>query len=488
VRQLLTESLLLSLIGGVAGLLVTVWARDVLLAFYTVNSEGQRTYFSLDPDPRIFAFLLAVSVAAAIVFGLVPAVEASRPDVLPALRDEGSAGYVRSRLRDVLVVGQVALSLVLLVGAGLLVRSLASVYAGPGFDPRPIVLLRLRPSLVAQSAAQAKSFQEEVIRRLEVLPGVVSASPAFYPPLPGWDRHETDAWLPGQAAPSRGDPAFQSNYNIVGPRYLQTLGVSLIEGRDFDARDRLGSPDVAIANETLARHFWPGESAVGRTLMVNGRPTRIVGVARTAQYRAAGEPARPFLYVNYWQHRSIDREPVDSRTHVRVTGDARTMLPAIRREIVSVDPNVPISEDRPLTEWLDYSFLSVRAAGTLLACFSALALFLSAIGLYGVLASAVSQRTREIAIRMALGAGRSDVAKMVVRQGATLALIGTAIGLAAAFASARLLASFLYGIGEHDVFTTLAMPAILLMVALLASYLPARRATRVDPMAALRYE
>ncbi len=427
-------------------------------------------------------------MVAAAVFGLVPALQASRADLLPALKDDAPAGAFGSRLRGVLVIGQVALSLVLLVGAGLLVRSIASVYRGPGFDPHPIALLRLRPSLVAQTPAQAKAFQEEVIRRLEALPGVVSASPAFFPQLPGWDTNAIPVWLPGQPAPANRRSGFQASFNIVGPHFFKTLDVPMVEGRDFNAGDRRGTPDVVIVNDTLARHFWRGESALGRTLVANGQTYQVVGVARAAQYHNVMEAPRPYVYVNYWQRRSIDREPTDSRTHVRVAGDAMAMLPAIRREIAAVDPTVPIAEDRPLTEWLDYSFLPVRAAGTLLVCFSAIALFLSAIGLYGVLASAVSQRTREIAIRLALGAERGEVAKMVVRQGATLVGIGTAIGLTAAFASARLLTTFLYGVSQYDPLTAIAMPAVLMVVTLLASYLPARRAMRTDPMVALRYE
>ena len=374
----------------------------------------------------------------------------------------------------------------LLVGAGLLARSLAAVYRGPGFDPRPVALLRLRPSLVGQSAARAKAFQEQVIRRLEALPGVVAASPADMPPLPdwGWVR---PAWLPGREPADRAR-AIQVTGNIVGPHYFKTLGVPLLEGRDFESSDRPATPLVTIVDETLARQLWPDGGAAGQTLMLNGQAHRVVGIVRATRYRHAGEPLGPFAYTNFWQTPSIDRAPIDSRTHVRVAGDVRAMLPLIRREIAGIDPTVPISEDRPLTEWLDYSFLAVRAAGVMLGCFSALALFLSAIGLYGVVAATVSQRTREIAIRMALGAERDDVARLVVAHGATLAAIGTAIGLPAAWASSRWIASLLYGVDAFDPATTAVTALVLIGVALLASFLPARRALRVDPMVALRYE
>lgn len=295
-------------------------------------------------------------------------------------------------------------------------------------------------------------------------------------------------WLPGEPAPADSRSAFQASYNVVGPRFFKTLGVPILDGRDFDDRDRPGDVKVAIVNDTLARHYWPGRSAIGQTLMANGRTVQIVGVIRTAQYHLETETPKPYVYIDYWQSEAIGRDAVDSRTHVRVQGPASAMLPMIRREIAAIDPTVPISEDRPLTEWLDYSFLAVRAAGLSLVCFSGLALFLSAIGLYGVVAATVSQRTREIAIRMALGAERTDVARLVVRHGAALAAIGAAIGLPAAWVSARLITSLLYGVGAFDPMTTIVTPFVLIGVALLASYLPSRRALRVDPMTALRYE
>jgi putative ABC transport system permease protein len=487
VRQLLTESLLLSLAGGGAGLMVAFWVKDLLLTYYTVNSEGQRAYFNLDLDLPVLACTLAVSLVTSVVFGLAPAIRASCPDVVPALKDDSWSGPRRSRVRDGLVVAQIAVSLVLLIGAGLLIRSVAGVYRGPGFDSGHVVLLRLRPSLVAQSPEKAKSFQQEVIRRVKALPGIVEASPAFFPPLPGWDGNDIPVWLPGQAPPASRD-GYRAAYNFVGPGYFATLGVTLLDGRDFTAADRKGTPAVVIINETLAHHFWPGASAIGRTLVMGEQPCEIIGVVKTVQYRSAADQPRPFVYADFWQYSSIDTEAVDSRTHVRVVGDAAAMLPLIRREIAAVDPDVPISEDRPLTEWLDYTFRPVRAAGTLLGCFSALALLLSAIGLYAVLSSSVSQQTREIAIRMALGAERSDVARLVMRRGASLALVGVASGLVAGLASGTLVRSLLYGVGQTDAVAVSTAAAVLLAAALLACYLPARRAMRVDPMVVLRGE
>jgi predicted permease len=376
--------------------------------------------------------------------------------------------------------------MVLLVSAGLVLRSLRNVSRGQGFDPRPVVLLRLRPALVAYSPGKARAFQEEVVRRFENLPGVISASPAFYPPLP----HSGDtvpAWLPGQVPPEPGG-GFRVSSNSVGPRYFETLGVPLLEGRDFGPHDSKGTPAVIVVNETAARHLWPGRDAVGRSLMLSGRLCQVIGVIKDARFLNSPQPPSPFIYRDYWQQDAIDSEPIDSRMHVRVRGDSARVLQSLRSEIAAIDPNVPVSEDRPLTEWLDYRFLPLRAADSLLTSFAALALLLSAIGIYGILAFSVDRRRREFGIRMTLGAERRDVSKLVVRQGAGLALLGIAGGTVGALGAARTLTTLLYGIQVYDPVAMTVAPLILLGAALLASYVPARRATRVDPMVALRSE
>ena len=487
VQQLLTESLILALVGGAAGLLVLFWGKELLLAYYVVNSEGQRTYFTLDPDWRVVVFTVSLSLVTGLMFGVVPALQATRGDLLPSLRKDVAGSALAVRLRNGLVIAQVALSMVLMVGAGLMVRSLASIYRGPGYDPSHIVLLRLRPALIGQTPARAKAFQAEVIRKLDSLADVVSASPAFFPPLPGWDNNTRPVWLPGEE-PTTENSALQASHNIVGPRYFETLGIPMLAGRDFDDRDRRGSPTVVIVDETLARRFWPDSDAIGQTLIVRGTRSQIVGVVRAAQYLSGDKPSRPFVYEDFWQRPDIDTAPIDSRTHVRVRGDAATALASIRREIAAVDPDVPISEDRPLTEWLDYTFRTARAVRTLAVCFGVLALFLSAVGLYGVLSSAVGQQTREIGIRIALGADGRRVASAVVGHAMTLALSGCVIGILSALATGRLLANFLYGVSRHDLATIVAACATLLGVALAASMIPARRAATVDPMTTLRQE
>lgn len=485
-RQLITENLMLSLAGGALGLFVALWAKDVLRTFFAVDYAGRNTGLRLELDPLVLAAMLGLSVLTTFAFGLVPALRASRLDLVPALKGEGLAGERRPRPRDVLVVTQVTLCVVLLAGAGLLTRSLENVYLGPGFDPSKVVILRLRPTLAGYSMERAQQFQRAVHQRLQEMPGVLSATPARFPAV-GFDDNRTTAWLPGQA-PVRPEDGFRVAYNYVGPRYLETLGVALREGRDFDERDQHGSTPVIIVNETLARHLWPGTSCLDQTLVLDAVPYRVVGLAQDAQYHSIEEESVPFVYLNYWQDAQGDLFNAESRTHVRVAGDPAAMLPLIRKEIAKLDPNMPISEDYPLTQRLAFHFRKLRAATTLLACFGGLALLLSAIGLYGVLAFAVSQRTREIAVRMALGAQRQRVLALVLRQGTLLALVGTGLGLGLALALTRFLTSFLYGVQQTDPVTFLAAPLMLIAVALLACYLPARRASRVDPVVALRYE
>jgi len=486
VRQLLTESLILSLVGGALGLVVATWGIDLLAGFYTIGEEGGRIYVSIGLDPVVLAFTMALSVVTAIAFGLVSAPQASRPDLVVSLKGEVSSASPRSsRLRYALVSAQVAMSIVLLIGVGLLVMSVRNIYRGTGFDPTHLVSLRLRPSLVGYDVLKGWDFQQEAIRRLEALPGVVSASPATAPPIP-WGGADS-VWLPGQE-PSGPESAFVVGKNLVGPRYFETLGVAILRGREFNEHDKKGTPNVAIVNETLAEHFWSHGNALGKVLIAGGIPFQVVGVARDAQYHTSVAPPPAFIYLDYWQRDTTNGVSEDSRTLVRVSGSASPMLPVLRKTVAAVDPNVPIQEDRTLTEWLDISFRTVRMTSTFFTCFGALALFLSVVGLYGVLAFTVSQRTREFGIRMALGAEGSDVARMVMHQGIRLAMLGAAIGLVGAFGSARFLASYLYGVRPNNPVAFIAAAGVLMATAIIVSYIPARRATKVDPMVALRYE
>ena len=486
VRELMAESVLLALLGGALGIGVAVLGNRVILSFYRFNDAGMPTFFNLGLDPAVLGVTLAVTLATVLAFGLVPALRASRTDLLTTIKDEGqSPGAGRSRLRDALVVLQVALALVLAVDATLLVRSLRHIYQGEVFDPTRVVIVRLRPTLIGYAPDRAHAFQMEVNRRLEATPGIVSASPAAYPAI--WADNMIRVWAPGSPpADPRGATRFGTNR--VGPRFFKTLGVHLLAGREFDERDVAGAPAVAIVNQALADRFWPAANAIGQRLVVDSVDSEIVGVVPNLQYRLAGLPAAPFVYVSYWQGKLGDSRSTESRTHILVAGDPQAMIPQIRRVIASVDPDMPVSEDQSLVERLMYEFQPVRVAETLLVGFSALAVFLSAFGLYGILAFRVTQRTREIGVRMALGAGPGAVAMLVLRRSALLALIGVAIGVVAALTSVRLLKSVLYGVSSGDPLALASASLLMIGVAVAASYLPARRATRLDPLLALRHE
>jgi predicted permease len=291
--------------------------------------------------------------------------------------------------------------------------------------------------------------------------------------------------LPGQT-PQRAEDQLRVEYQEVAPRFCETLKIPVIEGREFNERDRPGAPRVVVVNETLARRLWPQGTALERTLILNDQLYQVVGVSKDAQLRNALEGPRTFIYLPTWQKEF--RHPIDARLLVRVAGDPQTMLPQLRRVVASVDPNVPISEDVPLTQQVNAVYNPVLLTSAVLSWAGALALFLSMLGLYGVLAFAVAERTREIGIRMALGAERRDVLRLVIAQGLRLAFTGVAIGLPAAYGATRLVKSLLYGVSATDAPTFIVIALSLMLVALMACWIPARRATKVDPLFALRRE
>jgi predicted permease len=481
IRQFLTESLLLAVAGGGLGLLISRWATDLLAVFY--NSSGWDVRYDLSLSPRAFVYALALTLSTGLFFGLAPALQATRQDLARALKDEGgSQSPRRLRLRSALVIGQVALSLALLVAAGLLVRSESNIRHGAIFDPRQIVILRLRPGLVNYNPEKAQAFTREVVRRLEGVPGVQSVSLARASmawPSSGHVRVR----LPEQVS-NRPEEQLQVEYHEIAPRLFETLRIPLIQGRDFNDGDAAGAPRVVIVNETLAKRMWPGGEPLERILVVNDQPYLVAGVLKDAQLRNAAEAPLPFLYLPYWQNNL--RPQIDSQIVARVTGDPQTMLPILRRTIVAVDPQVPLGEATSLVRQIDAVFKSVMLTSSVVTWTGALAFFLSMLGLYGVLAFAVSARTREIGIRMALGAKRSDVLRLVIAQGLRLALAGVGIGLLVAYAATRLIKSLLYGVSATDPLTFAAIALLQMMVALLACWIPARRATKVDPLLALR--
>jgi len=372
------------------------------------------------------------------------------------------------------------------VSGGLLVRSARRIYQGAGFDPSNVLLFRLRPRLVGYGPDKSLAYQRNVIEKLQSLPRVEFASPAIYPPLPEWGGH-ANVYLPGHE-PASAQNTLRIHYNEVGDQYFAALKIPLIAGRTFSDLDRKDTLPVVIVNQTLAAMLWPQADALGRSVMLGGRAYQVVGVSQDAQYHAQNEKTPPFAYLDYWQDPDWAASPADSRTTVRVRGDPEQMLPVIRRAIESVDPDAPISEDRPLTEWIRYEFTPVLVARIVVGYSGVLALLLGAIGVYGLLAHAVGERTREIGIRRALGAQNVDVLGLVIKDGMLLVLVGVAFRLAGTVLVGRVLAAFLYAVGTRDPLTLIANVIVLCTVAALASYIPARRATKVDPMVALRYE
>jgi predicted permease len=483
VRELLTESAVLAIAGGALGILAAAWMKEIVGSFYATDYAGRPLLFGLELSVPVLAATAALCGVTAVLCGLAPAMRTTRADLLPSLKgDSAGSGHGRSRTRDLLVVMQFGLATMLLVGAGLLVRSVIDLSRGPGVDTDRIILLRLRPSLVGYDGARARAFQTEVIRRLMRIPGVDSASAAEGLPLFDFGVRVAVASDGTAQGPQLTGSATASH---VGDRYFDTLGVPILAGRDFDSSDLPGTPRVAIVNDVLAASLGGPAQAVGRIIRIDDTPLTIVGVARSARFRTALEPAEPYIYLNYWQQDGRGFA-ADSRTHVRVAGDAAAMMPRIRREIAAIDPTVPLSEDYPLRERVRFAFLPVRMTASLLVGFGVAALFLSAIGLYGVVAFVTGMRTREIAIRLAVGAEGSHICALVLGQGARLAALGTGIGVAAAFSISHLLAGLLYGVQPSDPGTFIGIPSLLFGVALLASWIPARRAMRVQPALTLR--
>jgi macrolide transport system ATP-binding/permease protein len=487
-RQLLTESLLLAAFGGIAGLGTSFLAKDLLSKFYATDSEGFHHLYDLSLDWRVLVYSTALTLITGTLFGLVPAIRASRQDLVTELKEGGPAEQsARGWLRHILVVGQVALSMVLVIAAGLLIRSSFEIGQGTNFDPEHMIVLRLRPQLIKYTQEQMDALVRRVREQLSGAPAVESLT--FIEGGEGlvWDwqsGRDIRVSLSGQAQDQ--GAALRVPKQDVAENFFQTLRVPLLQGREFDARDRIGSPPVAIANEALAKRLGILDSALGRTVLIDGKKFQIVGVSADIQPQSSIHVAEPHLYLSYWQSNAT--QDGDIRLAIRVAGDSALALPAIRRLIESLDSNVPISEDMAMSEQVNLEYGPTLLARSVLSFCGLLALCLSAMGLYSILAFAVRTRTREIGIRMALGARREDVLRLVVGQGATLAFIGVTAGAIAALISMRMLASLLFGVKTTDPATYICVTVLLVVVALVACYVPARRAASIDPMRALRTE
>jgi predicted permease len=489
IRQLLTESLLLALLSGALGVGFSFVMKQLLTEFYAMDSEGFRHFYDLGFDWRVLAYSLGLTLMIGTLFGLIPAMRASQQDLTTALKEGvGRAEPAKGRLRHVLVVGQIALSMVLVISAGLLVRSGVALARGTNFDPAHMVVLRMRPELLKYTPQQVQSLVEEADRRIAAAPGVESV--AFMQGGEGlvwnWQNgRDVQVSLPGavQSAPHSGLTVAKQD---VSANFFHTLRTPLLRGREFSAQDRPDSPRVAVVNNALALRLWPAGDAVGRTAIVDGQPFQVIGVTADMQPPDAVHAPEPHLYLSYWQS-GATREG-DIRMAIRVAGDPAAALGAIRRLVQAIDPAVPIGEDMAMSKQVALEYTPVLLARSVMLYCGVLALCLSAIGLYSILAFMVRTRTREIGIRMALGARREDVVRSVVIQGARLGAAGVLIGSAAALVLTRLEASLLYGVKANDPFIYLGVAVLLFLVAVSASTLPARRAASIDPMKALRTE
>ena len=477
-RQLLTESVLLALLGGVGALLVANWSGVLLLSLLPEDVAVIAPDLSI--DRRVLLFTLAVSLGAGMLFGLAPALRASSPDVLSALKDVGA--YRRSRLRSAFVVAQVALSMILLASAALFLRSLAeSSGADPGFDPSGVLDVPLNLDLRRYDETTGPLFYQRLVAELERLPGVRSVSLARVVPL-GGSNIETSFLLQEDAPDARR----MTYLNTVGTRYFETLRIPLVRGREFTDADRAGAAPVVVVNEAFARANWPEGDALGRRLTTgdaSGPFATVVGVVRDAKYVSRGEAPRPTLYFPFAQNYGGE-----ATVHVRTDGDPAALVRPVAERVEALDPLLPFTGARPMAADMELSLLPARFGAWLLGVFGGLALLLASVGIYGVVTYAVAQRTREIAIRAALGARRGPLLRLVVADSMRWTAIGVAIGLPVALLVGRLARGLLYGVGAADPAVLLGAPLLLVALTALASFIPARRATRVDPMVALRTE
>ncbi len=485
IRQFLTESLILALVGGSIGLLLALWGVDILTS---IIPEDIPRLSEMRLDGRVLVFTFGISLLTGLIFGLAPALQASKPDLNETLKDGGrggSAGFRRQRLLSMFVVCEIALALILLIGSGLLIKSFLRLqHTKPGFSPDNLLSMDISlPDSKYPEMINQTTYFHQLLEKVRGLPGVESAT--LITPLPYSQMNLSLSFSVEGRPPASPGQRTSAAWRTVGTDYFQTMKIPLLRGRAFTEKDVTGAPNAMIINDTFAKRFFPDEDPIGQHMTIGYNDTKgeIVGIVGDVKFAGLDSEPSPEMYTPYaqtpWQSTSLI---------VRTTASPSDMAAAVRSQVQSLDKDMPVSSIKTMDQRLSESVARPRFNTLLLSLFAAVALILSAVGIYGVMSYSVSQRTHEIGIRMALGAQKGDVVKLVVRQGMVLAGIGLVIGVGGALLLSRLMASFLFGVSATDPLTFTGVSLVLALAAFLACYIPARRATKVDPMVALRYE